>query len=162
MTDIDIITPLSYPLKWYWSRDYVDVTIHNIEQDFLMFKYMLNIIWYGSFRITSRINPRDDIGVSGWYVMWYRKSHIIFSIYHIFQHWIKKNTINFPHRHQTYMDMSDRYRLRDDNSPVMEKVMHWSIHRKAWYRVIRFLPRYWPMGWYCCGTSGVYVWAKSI
>jgi hypothetical protein len=22
------------------------------------------------------------------------------------------------------------------------------------------LPRYLPMGWYCCGTSGVYVWAK--
>jgi hypothetical protein len=42
-------------LKWYWSRDYVDVTIHNTEQDFLMFKYMINIIWYGSFRI------------SGWY-----------------------------------------------------------------------------------------------
>ena len=34
MTDIDIITPLSYPLKWYWSRDYVDVTIHNTEQDY--------------------------------------------------------------------------------------------------------------------------------
>jgi hypothetical protein len=44
VTDIDIITPLSYPLKWYWSRDYVDVTIHNTEQDFLMFKYMINII----------------------------------------------------------------------------------------------------------------------
>ena len=25
--------------------------------------------------------------------------------YHIFQHWIKKNKINFPHRHQTYMDI---------------------------------------------------------
>jgi hypothetical protein len=23
-------------------------------------------------------------------------------MYHIFQHWIKKNKINFPHRHQTY------------------------------------------------------------
>jgi hypothetical protein len=27
-----------------------------------------------------------------------------------------------------------------DNSPIMEKVMHWSIYRKAWYHVIRFLP----------------------
>ena len=25
--------------------------------------------------------------------MWYRKSHIIFSIYHIFQHWIKKKNL---------------------------------------------------------------------
>ena len=25
------------------------------------------------------------------------------------------------------MDMSDQYRLRDDNSPAMEKVMHLSI-----------------------------------
>jgi hypothetical protein len=32
--------------------------VHNTEQDFLMFKYMINIIWYGSFCITSRINPR--------------------------------------------------------------------------------------------------------
>ena len=38
-----------------------------------------------------------------------------------------KEQINFPHRHQTYMDMSDQYQLRDDNSPVMEKVMHLSI-----------------------------------
>ena len=29
-----------------------------------------------------------------------------------------------------YMDMSDQCRLTDDNSPVMEKVMHWSIYRK--------------------------------
>ena len=61
----------SYPLKWYWSRDYVDITIHNTEQDFLMFKYMINIIWYGSFRITSRINPRPisslELKLSGWY-----------------------------------------------------------------------------------------------
>jgi hypothetical protein len=39
-------------------------------------------------------------------------------------------------------------------------VMHWSIYRKAWYRVISFSPRYLPMDWYRCGTSGVYVWAK--
>ena len=71
VTDIDIITPLSYPLKWYWSRDYADVTIHNTEQDFLMFKYMINIIGYGSFRITSRINSRPisslELKLSGWY-----------------------------------------------------------------------------------------------
>ena len=54
-------------------------------------------------------------------------SHL--SIYHIFQHGIKKNKINFPHRPDTkLMDMSNRYRLRDDNSPDMEKGMHWSIY----------------------------------
>ena len=45
--------------------------VHNTEQDFLMFKYMINIIWYGSFRITSRINPRPisslELKLSGWY-----------------------------------------------------------------------------------------------
>jgi hypothetical protein len=35
-----------------------------------------------------------------------------------------KRTKVTSHRHQTYMDMSDQYRLRDENSPVMEKVMH--------------------------------------
>jgi hypothetical protein len=45
--------------------------VHNTEQDFLMFKYMINIIWYGYFRITSRINPRAisslELKLSGWY-----------------------------------------------------------------------------------------------
>jgi hypothetical protein len=45
--------------------------VHNTEQDFLMFKYMINIIWYGSFRITSCINPRpissSELKLSGWY-----------------------------------------------------------------------------------------------
>jgi hypothetical protein len=45
--------------------------VHNTEQDFLMFKYMINIIWYGSFRITSCINPRPisslELKLSGWY-----------------------------------------------------------------------------------------------
>jgi hypothetical protein len=45
--------------------------VHNTEQDFLMFKYMINIIWHGSFRITSRINPRPisslELKLSGWY-----------------------------------------------------------------------------------------------
>jgi hypothetical protein len=40
-------------------------------------------------------------------------------MYHIFQHRIKRNKINIPHIYQTKMDMSDRYRLRGDNSPVM-------------------------------------------
>ena len=36
-----------------------------------------------------------------------------------------KEQINFLH--QAYMYMSDQYRLRDDNSPIMENVMHLSI-----------------------------------
>ena len=59
--------------------------VHNTEQAFLMFKYVINIIWHGSFRITSHINPRPvsylELKLSGWYEMWYGKSHIIFSIY---------------------------------------------------------------------------------
>ena len=31
-------------------------------------------------------HTQDDIGVSGWYGMWYGKSHIIFSIYQTFDH----------------------------------------------------------------------------
>ena len=37
---------------------------------------------------------------------------------------LKKNKIKLPHRQQIYMDMSDRYRLRDDNNPDMVKGMH--------------------------------------
>jgi hypothetical protein len=47
--------PFIIPLKMIlitWLK------VHNTQQDFLMFKYMINIIWYGSFRMTSRINPR--------------------------------------------------------------------------------------------------------
>jgi hypothetical protein len=39
--------------------------VHSTVQDFLMFKYMINIIWYVSFRITSRINPRPCYGDIG-------------------------------------------------------------------------------------------------
>ena len=38
--------------------------------------------------------------------------------------------------------------------------MHCSIYKEDWYHVIRVLSRYLPMGWYRCGTSGVYVRAK--
>jgi hypothetical protein len=48
-----------------------DVFYYNTEQDFLMFKYMINIIWNGSFHITSRINSRPisslELKLSGWY-----------------------------------------------------------------------------------------------
>jgi hypothetical protein len=64
--------PFIIPLKMIlimWLK------VHNTEQDFLMFKYMINIIWYGSFRIlftvTSCINLRPisslELKLSGWY-----------------------------------------------------------------------------------------------
>ena len=71
-----------------------------------------------------------------------------------------KRTKWTSHTDTKLMKMSDRYWLRDDNIPDMEKGMHWSIYKQAWYRVIRVLPRYLPMGWYRCGTTGVHVWAK--
>ena len=30
---------------------------------------------------------------------------------------------------------------------ILQKGMHWSIYKEAWYHVIRVLPRYLPMGW---------------
>jgi hypothetical protein len=37
------------------------------------------------------------------------------------------------------MDMSDRYRLRDDNSPDMEKGMHWPIYHifQHWIKITK-------------------------
>ena len=48
-------------------------------------------------------------------------------MYHIFQHWIKKNLMNFPHRHQTYW-YEWSISVRDDDNLNMEKGMHWSIY----------------------------------
>jgi hypothetical protein len=71
---------------------------------------------------------------------WYGKRHALIYLSHtnVFQHWIKKNKINFTHTHQT---MSDWYRFRDDNSPDMEKGMHCSIYKGAWYHVVLFIKR---------------------
>ena len=42
-----------------------------------------------------------------------------------------KRTKLTSHTDTKLMDMSDRYRLRDDNSPDMEKDMHRSIYKEA-------------------------------
>jgi hypothetical protein len=64
-----------------------------------------------------------------------------------------KTTKLTSHTHtHTHKTMSDWYQLRDDNSPDMEKGMHCSIYKEAWYHVIRVLPWYLSMGWYRCGT----------
>ena len=41
----------------------------------------------------------------------------------------------------THQTMSDWYRLRDDNSPDMEKGMHCYIYREVWYHVVLFIKR---------------------
>ena len=42
-----------------------------------------------------------------------------------------KRTKLTSHTDTKHMDMSDRYRLRDDNSSGMEKGMHRSIYKEA-------------------------------
>jgi len=69
-------------------------------------------------------SPRVDIGRWMITVLKWKKECINLFITYFNIESVKKDKINFPHRHQTYMDMSDRYRLRDDNSPDMEKGMH--------------------------------------
>ena len=93
-------------------------------------------------------SPRVDIGWGMIIVLIWKKACInLFITYFNIE---LKRTKLISHTHQT---MSDWYRLRDDNSPDMEKGMHCSIYKEAWYHVIRVLPRYLPMGWYRCGTS---------
>ena len=102
-------------------------------------------------------SPRVDIGRGIITVLIWKKACInLFITYFNFEVKRTKLTSNTDTK---LMDMSDRYRLRDDNSPDSEKVMRWSIYKEAWswYHVIRVLPWYLPMGWYRCGTSGVYV-----
>jgi hypothetical protein len=50
---------------------------------------------------------------------------------------LKRTKLTF-HTHQT---MGDWYRLRDDISPDMEKGMHCSIYKEAWYHVILLIKR---------------------
>jgi hypothetical protein len=51
---------------------------------------------------------------------------------------LTSHTHTHTHTHQT---MSDWYRLRDDNSPDMEKGIHCSIYKEAWYHVFLFIKR---------------------
>jgi hypothetical protein len=74
--------------------------------------------------------------------------------HHIFQHWIKKNKINFPHRHHAYRyewsisAFETPTNLSSLNVNIFQttidrwtEVTSWSS-REAWYRVIRVLPRW--------------------
>jgi hypothetical protein len=89
---------------------------------------------------------------------------------------MKKNKITFPHRHQTYgyewliSVEASAYETPTNLSSLEVDIFQTTINswvevtslvsREAWYRVIRVLTRYLPMGWYHCSTSGVNVWAK--
>ena len=63
-------------LHGFWKRS----AFTNMKKNTL--KYMINRLWYGIFHITCHISPRDEVpranmGVSGWYDMWYEKCHIL-------------------------------------------------------------------------------------
>ena len=132
-------------------------------------------------------------------------------MHHIFQHWIKKNIINFStltpnlwiwmidigwgmmtiliwkkacidlfityfnidlkrtklisHTHTPNLWIclnnncwNDIFQMTIDS---WVEVTSWGS-QEAWYRVIRVLRRYLAMGWYRCGTSGVYVRTKLM
>ena len=101
-------------------------------------------------------SPRVDIGRGMATVLIWKKACIInlfithFNIEFTYFNIELKRAKLTSHTHQT---MSDWYRLKDDNSPEMEKGMHCSIYKEAWYHVIRIFPWYLPMDWYRCGTS---------
>jgi hypothetical protein len=85
-------------------------------------------------------------------------------MYHIFQHWIKKNKINFPHRHQTYgYEWSISVECSASETPTnisslnvdifqttinsWAEVTSWGS-RETWYRVFRVLPRWQTSLWH--------------
>jgi hypothetical protein len=117
-------------------------------------------------------SPRVDIGGGMITVLIWKKACINLFIMHIFQHWIKKNKIYFPHIFFIFSTKESVYASKTptnlsllDTDIFQTTIDSWAEvttwgSREAWYRVIRVLPQYLPMGWYRCGTSGVYVWAK--
>ena len=99
-------------------------------------------------------SPRVDMSRGVITVLKWKKSCINLFITYFNIEFKRTKLTSHTHTRQT---ISDWYRLRDDNSPDMEKGIPCSIYKESWYHVI---PRYLPIGWYHCGTSGVYVWAK--
>ena len=102
-------------------------------------------------------SPRVDIG-RGMIIVLIWKKGMHYSIYHIFQHWIKKNKFSFPHRHQTYgYEWSISVESSASETPTnlsslnvdifqttinsSAEVTSWGS-QEAWYRVIRALPRW--------------------
>jgi hypothetical protein len=73
--------------------------------------------------------PRVDIGRGMITVLIWKKACInLFITY--FNIELKRTKLT-SHTDTKLMDMSDRYRLRDDNSSDMEKGIHWPIYKEA-------------------------------
>ena len=120
-------------------------------------------LMHAIFHIKTVIIPRDRYRPEGRYRSRDNNSPDMergmhSSIYHIFQHWIKKNKFNFPHRHQTYgYEWSISVEGSASETPTnlsslsvdifqttinsWAEVTSWGS-REAWYRVIRVLPRW--------------------
>ena len=139
------------------------------------------------FRIKTVIIPRDryrpegysprvDIGRGMITVLIWKKACINQFITY-FNIELKRTKLT-SHTDTKLMDMSDRYQLRVLLPKRQQIFPLWTskfskrqltVGRKWRHRAHDrldivlskfFLPRYLPMGWYRCGTSGVYVWAK--
>ena len=97
-------------------------------------------LMHALFRIRTVIIPRDryrpegfrprvDIGRGMITVLIWKKACInLFITY--FNIELKRTKLT-SHTDTKLMDMSDRYRLRDDNSSDMEKGIHWPIYKEA-------------------------------
>ena len=110
-------------------------------------------------------SPRADIGWGMITVLNVEKG-MHWSIYHISQHWIKKNKINVPHRYQTNgyvwittaVEPAFCFCFRNTHTSFLAGIFQMTINswvevtswgsREAWYPVIRDL-------------QSAYVWAKS-
>jgi hypothetical protein len=83
-------------------------------------------------------SPRVDIGRGMITVLVWKKACINLFITYLNIELKRSKLTSYTNTHQT---MSDWYRLRDDNSPDMEKGMHCSIYKEAWYHVVLFIKR---------------------
>ena len=111
-------------------------------------------------------SPRVDIGRGMITVLIWKKACInliLFITY--FNIELKKNKINFPHRHQTYgYEWSISAFETSTNLSLTFSKRQLTVGRKwrhgAHERLDIVLSEFCPNGRYRCGTSGVYVWAK--
>ena len=74
------------------------------------------------YQPSTYIYPRGDIGFLGWYSMWYRFWHVIFSIYHIKgEAWISHSNI--------YIQV---YHIKDEAWISHSNICIYHIKGKAW------------------------------
>ena len=144
-------------------------------------------LMHAIFHIKTVIIPRDRYRPEGRYRSRDNNSPDMergmhSSIYHIFQHWIKKNKFIFPHRHQTYgYEWSILVESSASETPTnlsslnvdifkttinsWAEVTSWGS-RETWYRVIRGLPRWQILLWHfrclCMGKIDVITYKYVI